>query len=172
MIANAPATRTVHGLSSLGRQRRYDHWVSRRVAVFALVTWFVAGVRPLPAAEAFVVIVHPSVAGTQVRRGDLAGLFLRKVTRWGDRSPAQPVDQSGASPVRKAFSEAVLGLPVAAVLQYWQKAMFATTPLHPPLVKPSDAEVVDFVSRTTGAVGYVSARVVLPPRVKVLAVID
>jgi ABC-type phosphate transport system substrate-binding protein len=144
----------------------------RRAVVFGLAVSIAAGVRPLPAAEAFVVIVHPSVGGTQVRRGDLAGLFLMKVTRWGDRSPAQPVDQSGASPVRKAFSEAVLGMPVATVLQYWQKQMFDTRPLRPPLVKASDAEVIAFVSRTTGAVGYVSGGAALPPGVKALAVID
>jgi ABC-type phosphate transport system substrate-binding protein len=144
----------------------------RRVAVFGLAVSVAAGVRPLPAADAFVVIVHPSVAGTQVRRGDLAGLFLMKVTRWGDRSLAQPVDQSGASPVRKAFSEAVLGMPVATVLQYWQKQMFDTRALRPPVVKPSDAEVIEFVSRTTGAVGYVSSGAALPPGVKALVVID
>jgi len=140
--------------------------------LFGLTVSIAAGVRPLCAAEAFVVIVHPSVAGTQVRRADLAGLFLMKVTRWGDRSLAQPVDQSGASPVRKEFSEAVLGMPVAGVLQYWQKQMFGARPLRPPVVKATDAEVIDFVSRTTGAVGYVSIGASLPPEVKALALID
>lgn len=53
--------------------------------MFGLAVAIGAGVRALPAADAFVVIVHPSVAGTQVRRGDLAGLFLMKVTRWGSK---------------------------------------------------------------------------------------
>ena len=67
-----------------------------------------------------------------------------------------PVDQSATSPVRKAFSESVLRMPISTALQYWQKQMFATPPLRPPAVKASDADVVAFVGSTPGAVGYVS----------------
>ena len=76
---------------------------------------------------------------------------------------AVPVDQSGTSAVRKAFSEAVLGMPVATAVQYWQKQMFRTNPLRPPAVKGSDAEVIAFVAKTEGAVGYVSKAAALPP---------
>jgi ABC-type phosphate transport system substrate-binding protein len=124
------------------------------------------------AADDFVVIVHPSVAGQSIRRSSLAALFLRQATRWGDQGPATPVDQSGTSSVRKAFSDAVLGMPVAAALQYWQKQMFSQSPLRPPAVKGSDAEVIAFVAKTDGAVGYVSRSAVLPPGVKAVAVIE
>jgi ABC-type phosphate transport system substrate-binding protein len=126
---------------------------------------------PSRAADPFVVIVNPSVAGKAVHRQDLVALFLKRA-RWGDRSLARPVDQSGTSPVRRTFSESVLGMPVAEVLQYWQKAMFGTPPLRPPLVRTSDAEVVSFVASTEGAVGYVSAAATLPPSVKRLEIID
>ena len=125
-----------------------------------------------PAAEDFVVVAHQTVFGTSIRRADLASVFLRKVPRWGDRTPAVPVDQSATSPVRKAFSETVLQMPVSTVLQYWQKQMFATQPLRPPPVKGSDAEVMAFVGSTPGAVGYVSSSATLSAAVKPLAVID
>jgi ABC-type phosphate transport system substrate-binding protein len=83
-----------------------------------------------------------------------------------------PVDQSGTSPVRSAFSEAVLGMPVATAVQYWQKQMFAANPLRPPAVRGSDAEVIAFVAKTQGGVGYVSKAAVLPPEVKAVAVIE
>ena len=127
---------------------------------------------PSPAADEFVVIVHPSVAGVNVRRADLAAVFLRKATRWGGGATAVPVDQSGTSPVRNAFSQAVLGMPVATAVQYWQKQMFAANPLRPPAVKGSDAEVIAFVAKTEGAVGYVSKTAVLPAGVKAIAVIE
>jgi ABC-type phosphate transport system substrate-binding protein len=128
--------------------------------------------RPAAAAEGFVVVAHPAVFGASVHREDLAGVFLRKVPRWGDQTPAVPVDQSGASPVRKAFTEAVLQMGVSTALQYWQKQLFATPPVRPPLVKGSDAEVLAFVGATPGAVGYVAPGAILPPTVKQLAVID
>jgi ABC-type phosphate transport system substrate-binding protein len=124
------------------------------------------------AADAFIVVVHPAVPGRNIRRSDLAAVFLRKAARWGGGATAIPVDQSGTSPVRKAFSEAVLGMPVAAVVQYWQKQMFATSPVRPPAVKRSDAEVIAFVARTEGAVGYVSNAATLPADVKALAIIE
>lgn len=125
-----------------------------------------------PGADDFVVIVHPYVTGTQLRRADLAALFLRKATRWGGGKAAVPVDQSGTSAVRKAFSDSVLGMPVATAVQYWQKQMFARNPLRPPAVKGSDAEVVAFVAKTEGAVGYVSKGAALPPEVKAVTLID
>jgi len=127
---------------------------------------------PSPCADDFVVIVHASVAGAHVRRADLAAVFLRTAGRWGGGATAVPVDQSGTSPVRNAFSQAVLGMPVATAVQYWQKQMFAANPLRPPAVKGSDAEVIAFVEKTSGAVGYVSKAAVLPAGVKAIAVIE
>jgi ABC-type phosphate transport system substrate-binding protein len=124
------------------------------------------------AADEFVVIVHPSVAGAKVRRADLAAVFLKKAMRWGGGGLAEPVDQSGTSPVRKAFSDAVIGQPVAQVVQYWQKLMFSSSPLRPPLVKNSDAEVIAFVAKTPGAVGYVTTSTPLPAEVRALALAD
>jgi hypothetical protein len=127
---------------------------------------------PSPGADDFVVIAHPSVAGVNVRRADLAAVFLRTAARWGSGAPAVPVDQSGTSPVRSAFSQAVLGMPLATAVQYWQKQMFAANPLRPPAVRGSDAEVIAFVEKTVGAVGYVSKAATLPAGVKAIAVIE
>jgi len=144
--------------------------ILRALAALAVLLSFV--VPPTRAADDFVVIAHPSVQGASIHRADLAGVFLRKVQRWGDRTLAVPVDQSATSAVRHAFSEAVLGMPVSTALQYWQKAMFATPPQRPPAVKSSDAEVIAFVASTSGAVGYVSPRASLPPGVKALSLAD
>lgn len=141
-------------------------------ALAALGVVLVSLVPPSSAADGFVVIAHQSVLGSSVHRADLAAVFLRKATRWGDKTSAVPVDQSGTSAVRKAFSESVLQMPVSTALQYWQKEMFATPPLRPPAVKGSDAEVIAFVGSTPGAVGYVSASAALPGEVKRLAIID
>jgi ABC-type phosphate transport system substrate-binding protein len=131
-----------------------------------------AAAPPSAAADDFVVIVNPSVAGVNVRRADLGAVFLRKATRWGSGATAVPVDQSGTSPVRNAFSQAVLAMPAATAVQYWQKQMFGVNPVRPPVVKGSDAEVIAFVAKTEGAVGYVSKAAVLPPGVKAIAVIE
>lgn len=144
--------------------------IARVLAV--LVVLVPGAVSASTAADEFVVIVHPSVVGSNIKRSDLAAVFLKKAPRWGGGALAVPVDQSGASAVRKAFSEAVIQQPVTQVVQYWQKLMFTSSPLRPPSVKGSDADVIAFVAKTSGAVGYVPAGIPLPPGVKPLALID
>ena len=125
------------------------------------------------ASESFVVVVNSSVAGTSMRRADLAAVFLRKAVRWGDGSPANPVDQSGTSSTRKSFSEDVLHMPVMAVVQYWGKQLAAmATSVRPPTVKSSDGEVLVYVAKTSGAVGYVSSGATLPPGVKAVTIVE
>jgi ABC-type phosphate transport system substrate-binding protein len=142
-----------------------------KMHVGLLTALALAAAVPSPAADEFVVIVHPSVAGANVRRSDLAAVFL-KAARWGTGATAAPVDQSGTSAVRSAFSQAVLGMPVATAVQYWQRQMFQANPLRPPAVKGTDAEVIAFVAKTEGAVGYVSKAATLPAGVKAIALID
>jgi ABC-type phosphate transport system substrate-binding protein len=125
------------------------------------------------ATDAFVVVVNASVAGTTVRRADLTAVFLKKAVRWGDGSPANPVDQSGTSPVRRGFSESVLHMPVMGVVQYWGKQLVSmASSVRPPTVKASDDEVLLYVAKTSGAVGYVSSSTILPPGVKAVTIVD
>jgi len=125
------------------------------------------------ATDSFAVVVNSSVAGTSMHRADLAAVFLKKAVRWGDGSPANPVDQSGTSPVRKDFSENVLHMPVMAVVQYWgrQLASMAAS-VRPPTVKGSEDEVLVYVAKTIGAVGYVSSGTALLPGVKAVSIVD
>ncbi len=144
----------------------------RLMRPIALVLVLVLGAASVStAADQFVVIVNPSVAGSNIRRADLAAVFLKKAPRWGGGALAVPVDQSGTAAVRKAFSEAVIRQPVDQVVQYWQKLMFTSSPLRPPSVKASDAEVIVFVAKTSGAVGYVTPGAALPAGVKTLLLI-
>ena len=146
---------------------------ARSLRLFATGAFFVAVIGTAQATDAFVVVVNSSVAGTNVHRADLAAVFLKKAVRWGDGSVANPVDQSGTSPVRKGFSETVLHMPVMAVVQYWgrQLASMAAS-VRPPTVKASDEEVLTYVAKTSGAVGYVASGTSLPAGVKAVAVVE
>lgn len=145
----------------------------RLAACGAALTLALAAPPAASAADGFVIIVHPSVTGTQVKRADLAAVFLKRALRWsGGGGLAVPVDQSGTSSVRQAFSEVVIGQRAEQVLQYWQKQMFSPSGLRPPPVKSSDAEVIAFVAKNGGAVGYVSDTTPLPSEVKALALVD
>jgi ABC-type phosphate transport system substrate-binding protein len=92
---------------------------------------------------------------------------LGRVTRWSDGRPIRAVDLSFTSPLRVAFCENVLGQELDALKAYWARAV-SMGGATPPPVKASEQEVVEFVSRTAGAIGYVSPDVPLAEGVKVL----
>lgn len=114
------------------------------------------------------VIANPTVKGTQMTRAALAQIFLKEASKWGDGSPAQPVDQSLKSPVRSTFSNSLLGRSIIEIQIYWQRRM--TTGAVPPPVRTTDEEVVSFVAQTPGAIGYVSDSTPLPDTVKALEI--
>lgn len=106
---------------------------------------------------AYRVIVHESNVTTVMERRVLADAFLKKITTWPGGPTIRPVDQVADSPARRKFSEEVLGRSVEAVRTYWQQQIFSGRALPPPEVD-SDEEVVQYVQRYPGAVGYVSPK--------------
>ena len=144
-------------------------------ACAALLSWFVS---PLPGtlrsrAEAavspqFHLIVHPSNALTTISAERVSQVFLKRTTRWENGVPIRPVDLRPDSGVRREFSDVLLKRSVSAVRSYWQQRIFSGRELPPPEFD-SDEEVLSFVARSAGAIGYVSASP-SPSQAKVLLV--
>ncbi len=101
------------------------------------------------------VIVHPSNPNSSFDRRLLGEAFLKRVTRWPNDEVIHPVDLDAASPVRRRFSEEVVRRSVTAVKSYWQQQIFSGRDVPPPELD-NDEQVVRFVLKDPGAVGYVS----------------
>jgi ABC-type phosphate transport system substrate-binding protein len=142
----------------------------RVLSSFVLIAALALAAAPSPASIAYRVIVHHEVKGARITRGTLSSIFLKQVPRWGDGSPIFPIDQSVRSDVRRTFSGEVLNQGVAEVQLYWQRKM--VNGVVPPPVKTSDEDVVNYVSSTPGAIGYVSASVAIPDSVKAVELAD
>lgn len=98
-------------------------------------------------AQAQVVICHPSAS---LSAADVKDIFL------GDKQLAGstklvPVDNSSA---QEAFLAKFIHIEATKYANAWTKKTFREGITAPP-VKGSDAEVIEFVKRTPGAVGYV-----------------
>jgi ABC-type phosphate transport system substrate-binding protein len=106
----------------------------------------------------FVVIVNAKNPTDTVDRKFLQDTFFKRITRWPEDGIIQPVDQRPDSPIRRVFSEAVLSRSVMGVKSYWQQLIFSGTDVPPPELG-DDEEVVRFVARTPGSIGYVSPAV-------------
>jgi len=117
------------------------------------------------------VIVNASNSAATVKREAVAQLFLNRKATWANGPTADPVDLSMTSPVRDAFSREILGIPLPAVQQYWRRRTLDQKEF-PPMVKSAETEVVAYVAKSPGGIGYVAASASLPPEVKVLKVVD
>lgn len=111
-----------------------------------------AGAEPRPA---YRVIVHPDNPQTSVSRRFLAEAFLKKTTRWPDGTVIRPVEQRRESALGKRFIEEVIGKSVEAVRSYWQQIIFSGRGVPPPELE-DDEQVLRYVLKHAGAVGYVS----------------
>ncbi len=101
------------------------------------------------------VIVHPRNPEVSVDRKFLEDAFLKKITAWPNDDVIRPADLAPDSPVRRAFTRDVLNRSVEAVKGYWQQRIFSGRDVPPPEFQ-QDEEVVQFVLKHEGGVGYVS----------------
>ncbi len=100
-------------------------------------------------ADGLTFIANPSVT---LSAGDMREVFTgEKQVAGGTR--LVPVDNASA---QADFLATVIKLDAAKYTTVWTKKSFRDG-LNPPSVKATDAEVIDFVKRTPGAVGYVKS---------------
>jgi|HubBroStandDraft_6_1064221.scaffolds.fasta_scaffold09400_1 ABC-type phosphate transport system substrate-binding protein len=115
----------------------------------------VFGQQHSPPPPPYQVIVHPRNAEVTVERKFLEDAFLKKITTWPNDDVIRPADLAPDSPVRRAFTRDVLNRSVEAVKGYWQQRIFSGRDVPPPEFQ-QDEDVVQFVLKHEGGVGYVS----------------
>lgn len=124
--------------------------MKRYILLIAIL--FTAWVLP---GQTYKVIVNSSNTTTTITTSDLSKHFLKKVKKWNNGDKVMPVDQSASSAVRKDFSKAIHKKSVSAIKSYWQQYVFAGSGT-PPIEKKNDTEVIEYVKKNSGAIGYVS----------------
>ena len=133
---------------------------SARISLLALALALLAlsgslRVRAASAVATYEIIVHPSNPAGALDRKFCADAFLKKATAWPEGETIHPVDLASESPVRKTFTEYVLRRSVSAVKTYWQQRIFSGRDVPPPELDDDD-QVVNYVLKHEGAIGYVS----------------
>ncbi len=113
------------------------------------------------------IIANPGVNLTSVSVDELKRIFLITKTTFDDGSRAEPVLAKGGA-THETFVRAYLGKTDSALETYYRSLVFTGKGSMPKMFA-SEAEVVAYVAKTKGAVGYVSAGA-SPSGVKVLDV--
>ncbi len=105
------------------------------------------------AADTFV-FVNKSVPDKSLERESIERIYLGKKSQWSDGTRIVPVVlKSGAT--HTAFVRKFLDRDASQFSTYWKQAVFTGRGV-PPKSFDSEAELVEFVSVTPGAIGYAS----------------
>ncbi|MGO9436718.1 MAG: hypothetical protein ACLPH3_02725 [Terracidiphilus sp.] len=112
-------------------------------------------IAPLCALAADVkVIANNSVSANAVSSGDIQAVFLLDKDSLGG-SHVEPVLAKGG-PAHEAFLKTYLGKNDSALQAFYRSLVFTGKASMPKSVA-NDAEVVSYVAKTRGAIGYVSS---------------
>ena len=100
------------------------------------------------------VIANPSVSVSSVSAGDVQAVFLLDADSLGGSHVVPVLEKDG--PTHEAFLKAFLGRNDAALQAFYRSLVF-TGKASMPKSLASDSEVVAYVAKTKGAIGYVSS---------------
>jgi ABC-type phosphate transport system substrate-binding protein len=100
------------------------------------------------------VIAHPDVTGDSISAEDLKDIFLQSKSSLRGITVKPVLEKGGAT--HDAFLKEYLGKTDAALQTYYRSLVF-TGKAAMPKALGSDAEVIAYVARTKGAIGYVSS---------------
>jgi ABC-type phosphate transport system substrate-binding protein len=103
----------------------------------------------------FLVVINAENSVNSLERQALADIYLKRVTRWPNDTIIRPVDLAPELAARRQFSEVVLSRSVSGVKSYWQQLLFSGRDVPPPELM-NDEQVIQYVLKNPGAIGYVS----------------
>ncbi len=123
------------------------------VSIFICVL-LLSGIVHFASAQVFI-IANNSVSETKLDREAVERIFLGKKLQWSDGSLVVPVSlRSGG--VHKAFMKNFLDRDPSQFSTYWKQAVFTGRGV-PPKSFEREADLIEFVAQTPGAIGYVSS---------------
>lgn len=108
---------------------------------------------PLLSANGLKVIANPEVKISEISADDLRSVFLGTLTSLKSAGPVEPVLARDASSLSR-FAADYLGKTPAGLETYYRSLVF-TGKWSMPVSFDSDSEVVQYVAKTRGAIGFV-----------------
>ena len=121
--------------------------------------YFIAGflyILPCSAQDNYIIVANKSVQDQFLSRSTLENIFLGKKSRWNDGIQIVPVTlKEGAA--HESFINEVIHKSVNAYMNYWRKMIFTGKGVMP-IAFENDIEVMNYINRTEGAIGYISSK--------------
>ena len=109
-------------------------------------------------ADDLIIICNQSVPVDSLSKSDIQRIFLGKKTEWFGGNKIAFVllsDKGEVGEVHNRFLQDFMGKTPTQYKNYWKKMVFTGKGRTPKSFKTSD-ELIDYVSKTAGAIGYIS----------------
>lgn len=119
-----------------------------------------------PATADVVAVVSAASTVTALRKDQVADIFLGKVSRFPNGTPAVAIDHAEGSPVRDEFYVTYAGKSPAQIKSHWAKIIF-TGRGQPPKAVSNDSEILKLTAANPQAISYLE-RSAVDGSVKVL----
>jgi ABC-type phosphate transport system substrate-binding protein len=113
------------------------------------------------------IIANPSVPAEKLDPDEIKNIFLGKTAKWGNNDMVMVVVSQDAD-VHKNFLQKYIKRTENQFENVWRQNLFTGKGTLPVKVKSVD-ELVDYVSKTKGAIGYISSDVKPSSEIKILA---
>ena len=106
------------------------------------------------------IVANPSVQASEVSRDDLNRIFLMTKSSLGATTHVEPVLEKGG-PAHDVFLRTYIGRTDSALMTYYRSLVF-TGKASIPKSFASDSDVISYVAKTKGAIGYVTSEAKAP----------
>ena len=123
------------------------------LALLLLVASLVPFTSSTVVAAEYVVVANKGVSAGSLSKSDLQSIFLGEKSKWDDGKPVK-IAVLGNDAAAKAFLQKVVGKTPSQFENYWKKLVFTGKAAAPKSFDDS-ASLLQFVSGTSGAVGFV-----------------
>ncbi len=130
-----------------------------RLRFFALLAFLAALAAASPASAELVVVVNAGSGVERLSRDEVINIFLGRYRQLSSGLAALPIDQPASHALKAQFYRNLVNKDLAEINAYWARLTFSGK-TSPPRQAASAAEVVDWLARTRGAIGYVERNMV------------
>ncbi len=101
-----------------------------------------------------VVVANPRSGIESLSRDEVINIFLGRFRQLPSGLPAQPVDLPATQPEKAIFYLRLVNKDLAEINSYWSRLVFSGR-TKPPVQANSTDDLLEFIAKTPGAIGYI-----------------
>jgi ABC-type phosphate transport system substrate-binding protein len=119
-----------------------------------------------PAVADLVVVVNANSGVERLSQDEIVNIFLGRYRQLPSGLSALPIDQPANQPLKAQFYRKLVNKDLAEINAYWARLTFSGK-TSPPRQAANTGEVVPWIVRTPGAIGYIE-RSMADPRLRIV----